>query len=71
MAVKMAVEMAVKITELINENNFITVSEIAERIGVSLRSAERYVNKLKSEGKIQRSGSTKSGQWVIVSDKTK
>jgi ATP-dependent DNA helicase RecG len=62
---KMAVDVAVKIIELIAENKFITIPEIAKTVGISLRSAERKVNKLKSEGKIHRSGSTKGGHWVI------
>ena len=42
---------------------------MAEIIGVTERSIERNVNKLKKEGKLKRIGPDKGGYWEIVQKK--
>ncbi len=43
----------------------ITAKEIAQGIGVSSRTAENYLLKLKKIGAIKRIGSDKTGKWII------
>jgi ATP-dependent DNA helicase RecG len=54
------------ILKLIQQKSSITTNELANETKLSRRGVEYQLNKLKSEGKIQRSGSTKGGHWVIV-----
>ena len=50
---------------LIDGNPTITASDAAERMGVSLRGAEKIFKRLRDVGVISRQGSRKSGSWVI------
>ena len=50
---------------LIDGNPTITASDAAERMGVSLRGAEKIFKRLRDAGVISRQGSRKSGSWVI------
>jgi predicted HTH transcriptional regulator len=54
-----------KILELITKNTQITVSEIAENIGLSIAGVEKNIRQLKQEGLISRTSETKSGEWII------
>lgn len=42
-----------------------TAEQIGEILGVSSRSAETYIQKLKSEGILERAGGKKEGSWQI------
>ncbi|MDP3912175.1 MAG: winged helix-turn-helix transcriptional regulator [Bacteroidota bacterium] len=55
-----------KILGLINENNSITISELAKMIGLTTRAIEKQIDKLQKENKIERIGSRKSGHWRIL-----
>ena len=46
-------------------NKNITIAELTEAIGVSSRSIERNIDKLKQEGKIKRIGADKGGHWEV------
>ena len=48
------------------ENPKANVSSLADSLGCSKRSAERIVAELKAEGALARSGSTRSGSWIVV-----
>ena len=54
-----------KILELILENSKITVSEIAEIIGLSIAGVEKNIRQLKQDGVIMRTTDTKSGEWIV------
>jgi len=54
-----------KIIELIEANNLITISELAEFLGVTTRTVERKIKKLQTENKIRRVGSDKTGHWIL------
>ena len=41
------------------------VSQLAESLGCSKRSAERMVAKLKEEGILSRQGSARAGIWIV------
>ena len=50
---------------IINDPN-ITIKELSEFLGVTSRSIERNMDKLKKQGKIKRIGSNKVGYWKII-----
>ena len=54
-----------KILRLIKENSLITISEIAEKIGVTSKGVEWSIGKMKIEGLIKRVGSDKGGHWAV------
>ena len=58
-----------KILKLITENHKITVSEIAQSIGLSIAGVEKNIRKLKQEEIIARTTETKSGDWIVLSKK--
>ena len=56
----------VKILELIKENPNITRQEMASIIGITIEGIDKNIRKLKTENKITRIGSDKTGYWEIV-----
>lgn len=58
-----------EILQLINEDGFITVSNIVEKLDISRGKVESSIKKLKDEGRLMREGSTKAGKWIIRNDK--
>jgi len=66
---KTSVKTSVKILELIELNDVITIPEIAATIGVSERSVERNLQKLQLAKKLLRDGSDKGGHWKILKKK--
>jgi len=46
----------------------ITAKEIAQLIGITQRTVENYISKLKENQFIEREGSDKSGVWYIKSN---
>jgi ATP-dependent DNA helicase RecG len=55
-----------KIIELMKENAFITIPELAEKTGVTERSVERNIQKLQDNGIIRRIGPAKGGHWEVL-----
>lgn len=55
-----------KIILLMHENKHITIPEIAKTIGITERSIERNIAKLKKQNRIIRKGSDKDGHWEVV-----
>ena len=51
---------------LIKQNNKINVTEISERLNISLSTAKRKIKELKAQGIIERIGSDKTGYWKII-----
>jgi fido (protein-threonine AMPylation protein)/ribosomal protein S25 len=51
---------------LIKQNNQITAAEISERLKISISTAKRKLKELKESGKIERTGSDKTGLWKII-----
>jgi len=62
---KMSGKTSGKILDLINENNEITIPELSNRIGVTERTIERNIRKLRKEGKLKRVGGAKGGHWKL------
>lgn len=59
-------ESAAKIAGLMCEKPESTLDEIAEAIGVTRRTVEKQVKKLKEAGIVVRVGSNKSGVWKVT-----
>lgn len=51
---------------LIRQNNKITAAEISIQLHISLSTAKRRIKELKEKGIIERTGSDKSGNWIII-----
>ncbi len=66
MSEKMSEKNLERVLELIGQNREITMAVLAEKIGVSPRTIERYIKILKENGKLLRKGPDKGGHWVIV-----
>jgi len=54
-----------KILELIGENNFISISEISEKLNISRSAIQKHIDSLKTDGIIKRVGADKGGYWKI------
>lgn len=54
------------ILECLIENSEITTMELADKIGVSKRTIERYILNLQKKGKIERIGSKRDGKWIVI-----
>jgi len=67
--VKMSVKMSVKILSLIKGNSVVTIPELADKIGVTTRTIERYVQKLQQDNLLIRIGPDKGGHWEVVENK--
>ena len=48
------------------EKPLVTVSELAEELGISERAVNKHLATLRANGRIARSGGRKFGQWEIV-----
>ncbi len=55
-----------KIIAALKLNRSLTISDLAEVIGVTTRSIERNLQKLQSEGQLKRTGAPKGGYWEIL-----
>ncbi len=55
-----------KILNLLSKNAHLSASKMAEEIGISRRSIEKNIQKLKEQGILIRHGSPKNGYWEIV-----
>ena len=60
-------ETTLAILELIKINPYIYRKEIAEKIGIALKTVQKHINKLKYHGVIRRCGpATRGGYWEII-----
>ena len=51
---------------LIKQDNKIKISEISERLNISLSTAKRKIKELKEQEVIERIGSDKTGKWRVI-----
>ena len=54
-----------KIIDIIRENPTISINELAQLVGVSIKTIRTTLNKLKQMGQIERIGPDKGGYWQI------
>ena len=55
-----------KILELISTSPSITISEIADHLGITKRGVDKNIKKLKEKGIIRRVGPDKGGYWEVM-----
>ena len=48
------------------ENKSITLSEIAEMLGLTLGAIEKSVRKMQNAGEIRHNGPNKGGEWEVL-----
>jgi transcriptional antiterminator len=53
---KSSVKSSVKILSLMTANMFITIPELAEKIGITTRTIEKQIKKMQIENKLERIG---------------
>ena len=53
------------VLEILKENSSITLEEVAAKIGKSVRTIKVIVKKLQDNGKLERIGGKKTGQWKV------
>ena len=58
-----------KIISLMMQNNFITIFELSQKIGITTRAIEKQIHKLKGMKIIEHIGPDKGGHWKLL-DKT-
>ena len=55
-----------RIVELMKENGLITTTEIAAVLGINRSAVSRHIEKLKKDGRIQRKGGDRGGEWMVL-----
>lgn len=57
------------VLELLRENPMRSREEMAVAIGKTVRTVQRALDKLSSEGRIKRIGNARTGYWEVVQDR--
>jgi len=52
-----------KVLALMERNKHITIPEMADSIGISVKGIEKIISSLRKEGRVERVGSRKTGYW--------
>ena len=60
-----------KIIRLMQDNSTVTINELADLTGISVKGIEYHISKLKKENYLVREGGDKGGRWKIVNDNNK
>ncbi len=60
-----------KILNKMVDNPQITISELSEILGISIKGIEWQIARLKQNGVIRRIGSDKGGEWEIIDNNKK
>ena len=55
-----------RVIEILIENSSVTSVELAEQIGVTKRIIERTFKTLQEKKRIERIGSKRDGNWIVV-----
>ena len=55
-----------KVIEFLIENPSFTSDNLAEKIGVTKRTIERTLKKLQEKKMIERIGSKRDGNWIVI-----
>ena len=56
-----------KILRIITKNQNVTIAELSEEMGVSIKAVEKHIKNLKNEKILRRVGPDKGGHWEVVS----
>ena len=65
-SLKSSLKSSQKILELISASPSITISEIADRLGMTTRGVDKNIKRLKEQGVICRVGPDKGGHWEVI-----
>ena len=65
-SLKSSLKSSQKILELISASPSITISEIADRLGMTTRGVDKNIKRLKEQGIIRRVGPDKGGHWEVI-----
>ena len=65
-SLKSSLKSSQKILELISVSPSITISEIADRLGMTTRGVDKNIKRLKEQGVIRRVGPDKGGHWEVI-----
>ena len=65
-SLKSSLKSSQKILELISASPNITISEIADRLGMTTRGVDKNIKRLKEQGIIRRVGPDKGGHWEVI-----
>ncbi len=65
-SLKSSLKSSQKILELISASPSITISEIADRLGMTTRGVDKNIKRLKEQGAIRRVGPDKGGHWEVI-----
>lgn len=57
---------SVEIVRMMEVTPKITAAQIAEKLGITVRAVEKQIAKLRNQGKIERVGPKKGGQWKVL-----
>jgi ATP-dependent DNA helicase RecG len=58
----------VKIIELVKEDRFVTIAQIADSLGISTTAVEKNIAKLREKGILKREGGDRGGSWAVLVD---
>lgn len=53
------------VINMISENSNISAKEVAEKLAITVRQAERMFAQLKQKKIIERKGARKNGYWIV------
>ena len=53
------------------ENKELSIEKLAEKLGITVRSIERNIARLKEKGLLERVGSDRTGYWEVTSSGAK
>ncbi len=54
-----------KIIHILRENPSLSTTEVASRLGTTRDGIRKVLDKLRSDGRLVREGSTKAGRWIV------
>ena len=57
---------ALKIIEMVYNNQYVTIPEMAKRIGITERGVEKNIQKLKQQNLLERKDGERSGYWELI-----
>ena len=55
-----------KIIFLLSQDNTLSAAALAERIGITPKTVEKHIAKMKAEGILKRVGPDKGGHWQVT-----
>lgn len=59
------VKSRVKIITLLSQDNTLSATAIAERIGITSKAVEKQIARMKADGVLRRIGPDKGGYWQV------